>query len=100
MTSERNFALTGKAQPQGAHCVAAGKVGRLRWRSRRGMAEVELKLLPFLDQCFARLSPADQEAYGLLLEEDDWQIQDWLQGRSEPSAPPLARIVSLIRRHG
>ena len=77
---------------------AAPQIGCLRWRSRRGMAEVEQRLIPFFDRRFRRLSPQDQEAYARLLEADDWEIQDWLQGRSEPAAPSLARIVSLIRR--
>ena len=74
------------------------ELSRLRWRSRRGMAEVELQLIPFLERRFRHLSPRDQESYARLLEADDWQIQDWLQGRREPSEPALARIVSLIRR--
>lgn len=80
--------------------VPAAQLGRLRWRSRRGMAEVESKLLPFFDHCFQQLSAADQKAYARLLEADDWQIQDWLQGRSAPEEPPLARILDLIRRFG
>ena len=77
---------------------AALSIGRLRWRSRRGMAEVEQRLIPFFDRRFRHLSPQDQGAYARLLEADDWEIQDWLQGRSEPAAPSLARIVGLIRR--
>lgn len=74
------------------------ELGRLRWRSRRGMAEVELQLIPFLERRLRHLSAKDQESYARLLEADDWQIQDWLQGRSEPASPSLARIVRLIRR--
>lgn len=74
------------------------ELGRLRWRSRRGMAEVELRLVPFLEHRFRHLSAKDRQSYARLLEADDWEIQDWLQGRSEPAAPSLARIVSLIRR--
>ena len=83
---------------RGKQREAALQLGRLRWRSRRGMAEVELRLIPFFDHRFRHLSPKDQEAYARLLEADDWEIQDWLQGRSEPVAPSLARIVGLIRR--
>ena len=72
--------------------------GALYWRSRRGLAEVELKLLPFFERCFAALPEADRQAYARLLEAEDWQLHDWLQGRSEPSEPQLVRIVGLIRR--
>ena len=72
--------------------------GVLYWRSRRGLAEVELKLVPFLKHRYATLPEADQLAYARLLEAEDWQLNDWLQGRSEPAEPQLARIVGLIRR--
>ena len=72
--------------------------GLLRWRSRRGMAEVELQLLPFFEQCFLRLPRKDQEAYARLLEADDWQINDWLRGGCAPDDPSLSGIVRRIRR--
>ena len=71
--------------------------GALYWRSRRGMAEVELKLLPFLEGCIEALDDGDRQAYARLLEAEDWQLHDWLQGRSEPPDLDLARIVGLIR---
>ena len=72
--------------------------GALYWRSRRGLTEVELKLVPFFERCFEGLADADRQAYARLLEREDWQLHDWLQGRSEPAEPHLARIVGLIRR--
>ena len=47
---------------------AASAVGRLRWRSRRGMLELELALQPFVEQRLASLSAADRERYARLLE--------------------------------
>ncbi len=70
---------------------------RLYWRSRRGMTELELKLIPFFKMRGADLSQDDKTAYARLLEEEDWQIFDWLQGRERPGDPALARIVSQIR---
>ena len=72
--------------------------GALYWRSRRGLAEVELKLVPFFQRCFEALAEADRQAYARLLEREDWQLHDWLHGQSEPADPGLARIVGLIRR--
>lgn len=72
--------------------------GRIRWRSRRGMLELDLELVPFARSRFDGLSEADQEAYSRLLEEDDWRIHDWLRGRSRPEDAALERIVSLIRQ--
>ena len=72
--------------------------GVLYWRSRRGLAEVELKLVPFFQHCFEALPETDRRAYAQLLEREDWQLHDWLQGRAEPAEPHLVRIVGLIRR--
>ena len=70
----------------------------LRWRSRRGMLELELLLLPFINSRLDSLSDAEKQAYAELLECDDWDIFDWIQGRSEPVEPELVQIVATIRR--
>ena len=72
--------------------------GKVHWRSRRGMLEVEIELLPFVRERFHKLDAADREAYARLLEKDDWTIHDWLRGASRPADAALARIVGLIRR--
>ena len=70
--------------------------GRVSWRSRRGMLELDLYLVPFADREYAGLSAAQRRSYGALLEQADWEILDWLQGRS---APPVRfeDIVDSIR---
>jgi antitoxin CptB len=70
---------------------------RLRWRSRRGMLELELALAPFVETRLGGLSAVDKARYRRLLERDDWDIFDWVQGRSEPIDPDLAAIVAQIR---
>jgi antitoxin CptB len=72
-------------------------VRRLRWRSRRGMLELELALAPFVETHLSTLSATDRERYARLLEHDDWDIFDWVQRRSEPADPELAAIVAIIR---
>ena len=46
------------------------------WRSRRGMLELELRLVPFVRDCFESLSEAEQAVYVEMLAEEDWQIFD------------------------
>ena len=70
---------------------------RVYWRSRRGMLELELLLLPFARSMFPVLSEPDQRAFARLLDHDDWDIFDWLQQRATPEDPDLARIVDRIR---
>lgn len=73
------------------------EIGRLRLRSRRGMLELELALLPFVERRLVTLSPAERRLYGQLLEHDDWDVFDWIQGRSTPGDPALASLVEEIR---
>lgn len=74
---------------------------RLHWRSRRGMLELELALQPFVEQRLDDLPAADKRRYARLLEHDDWDIFEWLQGRVEAPDPEMAAIVADIRAaHG
>lgn len=69
---------------------------RVRWRSRRGMLELDLFLVPFAESRYVDLTPADRAAYRHLLDREDWEILDWLRQDSAPSAD-LAGIVGLVR---
>lgn len=73
---------------------------RLKWRSRRGLLELELALAPFVEQRLAQLPARDKARYARLLEHDDCDIYDWVQGRSEPTDPELAAIVADVRASG
>jgi antitoxin CptB len=72
-------------------------IQRLRWRSRRGMLELELALKPFVERRLQALEAGDLGRYADLLEHDDWDIFDWIQGRSEPDDAGLAALVAAIR---
>ena len=69
------------------------------WRSRRGMLELELKLVPFVRDHFDNLSDAEQFAYEALLEEEDWQLFDWLQGREVPDDALTKQVIDKIIRY-
>jgi antitoxin CptB len=75
----------------------AARLGRLRWRSRRGMLELELAMKPFVEERLADLSRPQQELYAALLEYDDWDIFDWIQGRAVPGDPAMVQLVDAIR---
>jgi len=72
-------------------------VGRLRWRSRRGMRELDAVLLTFLDRSFEKLSDGDKAAYAALLDLPDPELYDYLVRRHVPEDPELARLVAIIR---
>ena len=69
------------------------------WRSRRGMLELELKLVPFVRDCFAELNPPLQAAYLQLLEQEDWQIFDWLQAKDDTPNEVMRELVTRINGH-
>ena len=70
---------------------------RLLWGSRRGMLELDLLLLPFVENTYPTLEQADKERYWKLLGCEDQDMFGWFLHRLEPEDPELQRIVSLIR---
>ena len=53
---------------------------RARMRSRRGLLELDLFLVPFVEAMYAELSEAEQRTYDQLLMEEDTDLIDWLKG--------------------
>jgi|TARA_R100001369_G_scaffold81196_3_gene112062 antitoxin CptB len=72
---------------------------RLYWHSRRGMWELDLLLIPFLEQRFDHLGEADQLAYQKLIEGEDQDLFVWLMHREWPEEPSQRRIVQMIVEH-
>ncbi|MEM8498800.1 MAG: succinate dehydrogenase assembly factor 2 [Pseudomonadota bacterium] len=72
---------------------------RVYWHSRRGMLELDLILVPFVEQQYSDLSEADQQAYRSLLECEDTDIYAWMMQRSEPKEESLRPIVQRIVHH-
>lgn len=72
---------------------------RVYWHSRRGMLELDLILVPFVEQQYSSLSEAEQQAYRSLLECEDTDIFAWMMQRSEPEEESLRPIVQRIVQH-
>ena len=70
---------------------------RLFWASRRGMLELDLILLPFLEKIYPSLEPEDQRRYQQLLDCEDQDLFGWFLRRQEPDDPELKAIVKIIR---
>ncbi len=69
---------------------------RLWWHSRRGMLELDVLLIPFLEEVYSSLPEEDQQRYEKLLQCEDTDMFQWFMQRSEPDDPDLRRIVQLI----
>lgn len=89
--------MTGDGGDVGRASDAEVRLRRVRWRSRRGMRELDLILMSFVATHYAALSPAEQETYGELLGLEDPQLYAWLSGRERPPDGRLAALVAHIR---
>jgi antitoxin CptB len=70
---------------------------RLFWGSRRGMLELDLILLPFLEKIYPTLSEEDQKRYQNLLECEDQDMFAWFLRREDPEDKEILKIVQIIR---
>jgi antitoxin CptB len=62
----------------------AEDAGRLRWHCRRGMKELDILLVRYLDEQFGAASPQEQEAFRRLLEIQDPVIYAYCLGSERP----------------
>ena len=70
---------------------------KLAWHSRRGMRELDLLLIPFVEGFLLDQSPEDQMLYQQFLAEEDQDLYNWLVMREPAPTPEINRIVELIR---
>lgn len=71
-------------------------LNRLRWASRRGMLELDLVLLPFVENVYSTLAEEDQLRFDNLLEAEDTELFQWFLGKGVPDDPDNAKIVGII----
>ena len=74
------------------------ELNRIRWRSRRGMAELDILFIPFFEEVFTFLSEARQDTFVRLLTEEDPELWEWFSERSKPHDPDYLDLVSLMLR--
>jgi len=71
-------------------------LGRLRWRCRRGMLELDAALVNFLDHGYAQASPEVRQAFDGLLGMEDAEILDLLTGQCSPASPAMAELLAAV----
>jgi antitoxin CptB len=74
------------------------RMERLRWRCRRGLLELDLILLDFLEHRFHSLTPSEQEAFAQLLSTPDDILLAYIHGAQNPSENELMQIIIKIRQ--
>ncbi|MCJ8299084.1 MAG: succinate dehydrogenase assembly factor 2 [Pseudomonadales bacterium] len=71
-------------------------VRRLTWQCRRGMLELDVLFVPFMEQGFAGLSEKDKDIFVRLLACEDQDLFFWLMRRGESPDTELQYMVNLI----
>lgn len=61
------------------------------------MLELDLILLPFLENVYPGLPQDDKELYWKLLESEDQDMYAWFINRENPQDTSLQRIVDIVR---
>jgi antitoxin CptB len=80
--------------------AASQELGKLRWRCRRGMKELDLLLLRYVEEQFCAASSAHQEAFRALLDAPDPLIYAYCLGQEEPPTPVLSSLIERITESG
>lgn len=70
---------------------------RIRWQCRRGLLELDLTLLAFVERKYASLSPSERTVFRRLLDTPDTQLQTWLLGNEEALDYDFKQIIEKIR---
>lgn len=78
------------------HMLSVNDLNRIYWHSRRGMLELDLILMPFVEKHYPSLSDADKQAYVNLLACEDQDLFSWFLQHKQPADTELARMVQLV----
>jgi antitoxin CptB len=74
----------------------AADMGRLRWRCRRGMRELDELLTRYLDEQYPGAGPAEQAAFLQLLDSPDTDLHSYCLRRSLPANPAVRDVIERI----
>ena len=72
-------------------------IGKLRWRCRRGMKELDLLTLGYLERYYPEAAAEEQQAFADLLELQDPQLMGYILGRGVQADAVTTRVVEVMR---
>jgi antitoxin CptB len=73
--------------------------GRLAWRCRRGMKELDLVLTRYLREQWPQAAAAEKATFEQILELPDPLLAAYLLGREQAADPDLQALLDVLR-HG
>lgn len=69
---------------------------RLKWACRRGMLELDILFIPFVDEAYDNLTAKDQRIFERLLTEQDPDLFAWFMGHKTCEDKELNTMVQFI----
>mgnify|MGYP001068709163 CR=1 FL=1 len=69
---------------------------RLRWACRRGMLELDVLFMPFVEEAYDELSDAQKAVFRRLITCDDPDLFAWFMGHQRCPDAELADMVALM----
>jgi antitoxin CptB len=81
----------------GSDLEEPGTRGRLGWRCRRGMQELDLLLQRWLERSFESASGAQRQGFAHLLELPDPELARLLLHGGRPQEPELEGLIEALR---
>jgi len=69
---------------------------KLKWACRRGMLELDMLFIPFVDEAYDNLSPSQQTTFERLLTGQDPELFAWFMGHEVCQDQELNAIVQII----
>ena len=70
---------------------------RARWRCRRGLLELDLTLLRFMDEHYVNLGEAERRQFEMLLDLSDNDLWDMIALKKKPTDTRLQYVLSLLQ---
>lgn len=71
---------------------------KLYWAARRGMLELDIFLMPFVEHEYEKLTDLDKNSFQALVECTDMELYVWLSNK-EPAPEQFITIVNKIRQY-
>jgi antitoxin CptB len=72
------------------------ELGKLRWRCRRGMKELDDLLTGYLQRHYPGADAREQQIFAELLQLQDPQLLAYLTGRETPADTAVAAVIEKI----
>lgn len=95
MSANENSSSAATNNENSANVLKVNKA-RLKWACRRGMLELDVLFIPFVEQAYDDLSIKDQFTFERLLTCQDPELFAWFMGHEICEDTELKAIVQLI----